>query len=146
MATHYNSVNVPSFTIAEIPHPLDPPSGYTVLLYTRHRGQSRYFRYDLFVGKAGEKNIGYAVVKTMHNRLYLDGLRIQEEHQGKGLARFLLKLAIANHGSEQMYLRARPFKDQTSSLNKQQLIEFYQRYGFTLLNDKGLMVLPLTNA
>jgi GNAT superfamily N-acetyltransferase len=70
--------------------------------------------------------------------VWLKSMYVAPEHRGKGLAHVLLKSAIADAPGREIRLRARPFRDESTSVEALQAL--YGSHGFQKLDDENRMV------
>lgn len=85
-------------------------------------------RYDLH---KENKNIGAAHVRpfsTEGDGPFITGLRVAQEHRGKGLAKYLLRQIEEDYKNKTIRLRAKPYKD--APLSQDDLVRFYQSMGY----------------
>lgn len=70
--------------------------------------------------------------------VWLKSMYVAPEHRGKGLAHVLMENAIADAPGREIRLRARPFRDESTSVEALQAL--YGRHGFEKLDDENRMV------
>lgn len=113
------------------------PEGYRLSAFIEKKGRTQSIRYDVNI-IATRDNIGYAVLKRVKGKLFLDGVFVLPSHRNKGIASYILHTVLLNNHNEDISLMARPFKDK--SVGKDELIKLYERFGFQTVDKSGLMI------
>lgn len=76
------------------------------------------------------------LVYEENNKAMLVGLHSKNKRQGEATAVMLDAVAYADKYDISLWLEAQRYGDWRTSLDNQQLIKFYERFGFDLVNDK----------
>lgn len=86
------------------------------------------------------KNVGYLTHHpgTDGDYQWLKGMYIDPSHRGKGLSHVLLDELVKDNPNKELRLRARPFKDEATSVDA--LKKLYQNHGFQQYDDENRML------
>jgi len=112
------------------------PEGYRLASFIEKSGRTEANRYDVNIIVTRE-NVGYALVKKVKGKVFLDGIYVLPAHRNKGIATYLLKTVLLNHQNADLFVIPKPYKDK--SVRKEDLIEWYKRFGFEE-GEEGKMV------
>jgi|GEM_PF-3176221 len=121
---------------------LELPEGYRLSAFIEKRGKTSNTRYDIN-SISSRENVGYAVLKRAKDQLFFDGVFVLPNHRNKGIASYLINTVLLNN-SEDIFLRARPFKDK--SVGREELITLYERFGFEIVGKNDLMIRRMRNS
>lgn len=94
-------------------------------------------RHEFCIVSDENETIATATVFFRPDGLYISNVWVHAKHRRKGLATKIIQAVLDTYGLQDLYLGVFPFIDQP--MNEEELMVFYQKFGFGIIGPMGLM-------
>jgi ribosomal protein S18 acetylase RimI-like enzyme len=94
-------------------------------------------RHEFMIVSEENEQVCTATLEPRADGLYLTGMWTHHKHRRQGLASKVLSAVTQQFADHDIYLMVGAYTDQP--LNNEQLVAFYQRFGFEVVGPMGLM-------
>jgi ribosomal protein S18 acetylase RimI-like enzyme len=94
-------------------------------------------RHDFMVVDANNRTISTASVSPVNGHLVVGNVWTDADHRRKGLATEVMRAVVDAYQDRVLWLHVMPYTDQ--ALRADELIQWYEKFGFVLQNEVGTM-------